>query len=465
MTTQYRLNSLFSSVALSDFPYLNHSKTTFKPPAAYTIIDSTNVTEDEKYIFDMFLTALNVEPDSVDNYGSATYNNDVFSYHCPAHLGLKDAQLGMMIGREDETHKKSSLFIPCVVEQKVTRAGKREITINSYSLNGTPIKLTEQMDNDGKGTGKFFCTLEYTDGYEDYIFMFPILLDKKIEYTKEDINKAWKDGNFGSVLKEFGAGNGRRLWLKSNKAFTTLFAEKTFPRAGVLILARNAKYNVTQANEAKGIKNDIHEVDWEIIATSHPQLWVQYYNRESKTMAMTTLETATNIQFSSATKKNEGYNWFNDAIKQAKKKAEKPEARLTQTELDLIDGCYNEVVMIHIVSPSAMKIEHTPVNTVSNIVDRILPKIAAYPHLKLVAEELELGKGALPTTPVTVSPVFAGVSEKEAYDSLFQHRPSVPTQKPVDYDTTADEFLGSKDLVDSVKDKLDMHDDNDPLSF
>lgn len=375
------------------------------------MITCENVTAEEQYIFDLFLSALEISPDDIDNYGMASYQNDVFKGHCPAFFGVRDGQMGLLIGVQNGKFGTSDLFIPCEVEQMEVQHGRKMLKEWVYTLNGSPIKLNEQVDNEGKPTGKFYVSLEHRDEYEEYIFTFPFLIDKSRNYTNVEINKAFKTGEFQTIVREFGTSGGR-IWLSANKAFIPSFKDNCFPKAGVLLLARNGAIKITPAGSHVNIKSDIAQSDWEIVSTSHPELLVQYFDKE-KNQQFITLGEATNLQFTSASVNNEGYTW------------------LVNKGLD----SYNDLVLIHIVEPSKIKIENTPVNTVTNVLPRVRMKIQQYPHMLAALENVDDNVFEAGVMSGVVNKVIVPtkarptrqVTEEEAANDLFPNYPVSPS--------------------------------------
>lgn len=413
MANEYRLSSIFQSIANSDFPYENPDNVYESGKAVKVVIDAFNVSDEEKYIFDIFLRALEIDPDEVNNYGVATYENDVFRGHCPAFFGIRNTEeyglkMGLVIGSTNDKFGITDIFVPCEVEREEVKRGKTKTWEYVYTLNGTPVVLNEQKDNKGVGLGKYFLTLQYTDideesGYrEDYEFSFPFLINQKREFAKNEVYQLFYNGKFEEALREFGTGGGGKIWLSSNKAFIPLFKEKRFPKDGVLLIATNGQYKFTAAGSHPNIASDIHQVNWQIVATSHPELLVQYQNSD-KQWELCTLAEATDLQFTNAQVKNEGYTWLIDKVSKAKGKLN-PDGSIpptmSQVDVELVERMlYTEYVLIHIVEPSNIKIENSPVNTVTDIIDRAMIKVKPYPHLMPSMQEVaHTFRKALPAT-------------------------------------------------------------------
>jgi hypothetical protein len=359
MVSSIRLSNLFQSVANSDYPYIHNQYSINSGNRVKTLVLPENVEETELYQFNMFLSAIEIKPTDINNMGFAYYSNDVFNYHSPCYLGLRDGQLGLLIGTTTDRFniETQDLFIPCEVDQVEKKRGKKTVTEFEYTINGTPIELIEQVDNEGKGTGKFYINLEYVEDLKTINFSFPFLVDKKANYQPSDIIKFWRSGKFADVCRDVNQRNSR-LWIECNKAFVPSFQSKSFPRGGILLLVKNGAIKITPAGTYENIKSDIVQSSWEIIASSHPELIINWKN-SNKEYEYITLADATDIQFTSAMVKNEGYTWL-----------------VNNTYFD------NQIMLIHIVEPSAIKITNSPVNTVTALEPRILAKIATFPHLQ-----------------------------------------------------------------------------------
>lgn len=371
--TVYKLTSLFASAANADFPYIHRESTLTSSNTTRTLLTHSNVTSEELAIYGQFLEAIELKGlESHLNFGFSSYNhNDVFKGNCPAYFGIKkdvetgELTMGLMLGVDSEQLNAKSEFIPCEIEKALVKRGKREVEEYQYTLNGCLVEMREMLDNDGKGLGKFYLQVEHIDG--NY-FTFPFLLDKKQELTSEQIQKSWKEGTFQTSLKELGFSGSGRLWIQSNKAFFPAFKSKTFPKEGVMFLAKNGKLKITEAGSHPNIKDDIIQTDWEILVSSHPELIIQHYSKEVNGFVNKVLSDATNIQFTSAKLNNQGYSFIvENGIRE-----------------------YNDVVLIHIVCANYSKIEHSPVNTVSKLPERILHKIRSYPEMLAVYREYNL---------------------------------------------------------------------------
>jgi hypothetical protein len=355
MSSIIRLSNLFKSVASSEYPYQFEQFTKTSGNRNYTHIKPQNVDDTEFYTFTQFLSTIEIAPDEVDNLGSASYQNDVFQYHSPVYFGLRNGELGLLIG-STRFENATDIFVKCEVEEVEKQHGKKKLKVWEYTLNGTPIELYEPVDNEGKPTGKFYISIDFHDELDDIKFIFPFAIDKKGNFTPEDIRKAWKTGKFSDVCRDLDAVSSR-IWIEANKAFIPSFESNQFPKGGVLILAKNGDIKVTPAGTSEKIKSDIVQSNWTIVATSHPELVVQFKNKE-KQFEFTCLGDATDIQFTSAQFNNEGFTWLER------------------------NTCFSEqMVLIHIVEPSRLKITNTPVNTVTAYEQRVLAKIVRFPHL------------------------------------------------------------------------------------
>jgi hypothetical protein len=413
MANLYRLQEIFKSIQDSDTPYIHADYAINKTNGVAVLVNPNIIEPTEGYIFSHFLTALEVDVSIVDNFGFASYEDDKFSGHCPAWFGIRDDKMGLVIGAASEKFNSTDIFIPCEVEEKeIDNGGKKKIKKWVYTLNGTPIDLIEGLDNDNKPTGKFYIQLVHHDEYDEYVFTFPFLIKKKdedgneIKYTSIDINKAWKTGEFSSILRTFGSG-GSNVWLSVNKAFTMAFKDGSFPKGGVFILAKNGKYKFTPAGSHPNIKNDIHQADWSIVATSHPEMLVQYFDKE-KNQHIVSLADATNIQFGNAKFNNEGYNWLDNYRKKSG-----------------ADG-YNNMVLLHIIEP-AKNMEHTPVNTCTNIYPRIQNKLRQSPHLLAIVDTTNMQTGILPNGVRTAHSIAEYQQAKEDLTMTdYPTRPQVP---------------------------------------
>lgn len=319
----------------------------------------SQVTQMENQIFDNFLMALDINPEDVDiNYGMASYaDGDVFKGHCPVYFGMYHGEMGLLIGVENRQFKASSLFIPCDVSEEEVKHGKRTVKEWIYTLNGAPLKLEERLDNEGKSSGKFYLSINHQIDSDEFNFSFPFLVDKfQGEKSPEEIKKVFKSGAFSTILKDLGMST--RIWIAANKAFIPSFRDKSFPEKGILLLVNEGVIKVTPAGSHPNIKTDIVQSQWKIISTSHPELLIQYFGSD-KLQQIDSLGNCNYIQFTQASQNNEGYTWLvSKGVRE-----------------------YNDFALIHIVSPSHMKLEHTPVNTLTNLVVRMKAKMGAYPHM------------------------------------------------------------------------------------
>lgn len=395
MVTSIRLSNLFQSVANSDYPYIHEDVSIKSGNRVRTLLLPENVDDTELYEFSSFLSAIEVSLENVSNFGFASYSNDVFNYHSPCYLGLRDGQLGLLIGSSSQQFdfEVTDLFIPCEVEQVEKKRGKKTVVEYEYTINGAPIQLLEQVDNDGNGTGKFYISLEHIDDEgETTNYSFPFVLDKKANHQPNDIVKYWRAGKFADVCRDLDQRN-LRLWIESNKAFVPAFQNKQFPKCGVLLLVKNGAIKITPTGTYENVTNDIVQSNWEIVSTSHPELIINWKN-QNKEYELITLGDATDIQFTSAKVKNEGYTWLVNNV------------------------CYEDQLhLIHIVSPSAVKMTNTPVNTLTALEPRIMAKIGAYPHMMEVYKALSTTSAKL--LNATTSPVVTSVV-REATDADYE---------------------------------------------
>jgi len=369
--TTIKLTNLFSSVASSDYPYDHQSYCLGEPgsKSCRVVIVPDNVSEDEQETFEMFLEALEISPESLNNYGIASYKEDVFTWHSPVYMGLlkqedDSLQMGLMIG-SDSGEQYQSIFVPVNCQEEEVTKGRKTVKKMVYTANGSVLKLEPILDEKKEKTGKFELSLEHiTDDGDEYSFVLPFLIRKDDEFDAALIEGNWKTGTFHFCLREFGSG-GSRNFIASNKAFTTSFENKTFPKSGVMLLCAEGQIKITEAGSHENITSTIVQSQWKILGSSHPELLIEHKNRD-KEMETLSLGEATDIQFTSADKNNEGYTWL---LKKGYR-------------------AYDGLVLIHIVKPSDRNIKHTPVNTCTNISSRIRMKIGDYPNLVEIFESL-----------------------------------------------------------------------------
>ena len=372
--TTIKLTNLFSSVASSDYPY-NHQSYCLGEPGSKqcrVVIIPDNISDDERETFEMFLEAVEISPESLNNYGIASYKEDVFTWHSPVYMGLlkredESLQMGLMIGFNfGESYQ--SIFVPVVCQEEEVTKGKKTVKKMVYSANGSVLKLEPILDEKKEKTGKFELSLEYiTDDGDEYSFVFPFLIRKDGEFDADLIEGNWKSGTFEFCLREFGSGGASRFFIASNKAFTSSFENKTFPKSGVMLLCAEGQIKITEAGSHENITTTITQSQWKILGSSHPDLLIEHKNKQ-KEMETITLGEATDVQFTSADKNNEGYTWL---LKKGYRS-------------------YDGLVLIHIVKPSDRNVKHTPVNTCTNISSRIAMKIVDYPNLVEIFESLAM---------------------------------------------------------------------------
>jgi hypothetical protein len=394
---QISVSSIFQSIQQSETPYVFPHLTTTNADKQYLKVTNENTTVEEREKFGIFLKALGVPTESVTDYGVATYTDGVFSGFSPCFFGLREGKMGLLIGslsRPSDKVESQELFIPCEVIEEERKEGKKSLLKWCYYLNEAEVHLSQRTDSEGKPSGKFVLKVQtQTDDYSEYDFSFPFLIDKSKEWAANEVIQLFKTGQFKSFCREFGTGSSR-IWLSSNKAFTDLFRANIFPKEGVLILSKKGVTKVTPANPAKNITSDIYQSDWEILTTSHPHLPVRYEIKKEWKDCL--LGEATNIQFTSATKNNEGYTKLNQLVGS--------------------EGTYSELALIHIVR-RAETVTHTPVNTVSTIKSLMLMKAARYPELKEIINSHDVFD-------------FAAINAAKTEDDLFPNYPTQPQIKP-----------------------------------
>lgn len=397
--TTIKLTNLFSSVASSDYPYDHQSYCLGEPGSKQcrVVIVPDNVSKDEQETFEMFLEALEIAPDSLNNYGIASYKEDVFTWHSPVYMGLLKQeddflQMGLMIG-SDSGDNYQSIFVPVVCQEEEVTTRKKTVKKMVYTANGSVLKLEPILDEKKEKTGKFELSLEYiTDDGDEYSFVFPFLIRKDDEFDAALIEGNWKSGTFQFCLREFGSGGSSRFFIASNKAFTSSFENKTFPKSGVMLLCAEGQIKITEPGSHEKITSTIVQSQWKILGVSHPDLSIEYKNRD-KEMETISLVEATDIQFTSADKNNEGYTWL---LKKGYR-------------------AYDGLVLIHIVKPSDRNITHTPVNTCTNISSRIRMKIADYPNLVEIFESL-----AMPAPKQLSAAIFTDNYDGDSYTNLSE---------------------------------------------
>lgn len=360
MASIYSLSNIFQSVASSEFPYQNRSYTYINTNANVKkcLITADNVNQQELYLFSVFLNAIEMAAEDLNNFGFATYTDGVFTGFAPGFFGINnDGVMGLVLGSKSKQTfngvTPSEVFIPCEVELQKVPNGKKTIEKYVYMLNGTPIELVEKVDNNGKGTDKYYIALNTTDANIDYTFTFPFLIDKTIGFKPGQIMEAWRGGYFIDCLRKFGSGS-KNIWLQSNKAFTRHFEAKSFPAKGITIIAKAGELKFTPAGAYENVKSDIWKSCWQIVASSHPELLVRYFDKKEE--LYTTLGESNRIEFSSAKTNNEGYKFF----------------------IDKGVDSYQGVVVIRIVSASRINLEHSPVNTCTNNPEMMLDVINTY---------------------------------------------------------------------------------------
>lgn len=400
-----QIGNIFSSVHLSDSPWIFPQLTSGNIASQRMYVTTENVNPNELETFKLFLKELGVPLESLNNFGVASYKNGVFAGHSPAFFGLKEGQPGLVLGTANSTGDYSDLFIPCEVVEEERQEGRKKVMKWCYYLNETELFIEEKLTPDNKPTGKHFLKIKtQTPDLVDVEFSFPFLIDKKREFAGNEVNLLFKTGKFAEVCREFGTGSSK-VWIQSNKAFTKLFEAKKFPSEGILILAQNGITKVTPAGSHPNITSDIDQSDWEIVSVSHPDLLIDY--EVKKEWFQAALADVTNIQFTSAERNNEGYTWLNQRVGR--------------------EGQYDGLVLLHIVKPSGLNVKHTPVNTVTNILPLMKVKAARYPEMQKFINE-----GANTYTPIMIE---SAPSDFTA-DNLYQPMPdTIRTPETVEVPT------------------------------
>jgi hypothetical protein len=381
------------SSSSSDFPYLPvNSRFTFaNGDYVKTILTPENVNEKSLNIFHKFLEAIDIDNQSISNFGFAGYYKDVPRGNCPVYMGTRDGVLGILIGASLDGTDYTDKFIPVTTSTELVQKGRKQNEELVYRVNGAPIKLKER-EKDGVGTGRYYIAVDYADDDgSEYVFTFPFLLIKKdVPYNSNEILANWKSGNFSSVVRSLDEKNSStRIWIEANKAFINNFKDMNFPQDGVLILAKNGKFKTIEAGSHPAITSTFSKTEWEIITTSHPELLIQY-RIKGKEFDLCSLGDATNISFSSAKMSNEGYSWL----------------------CNLEETTWNNVVLIHIVEHNRVNIEHIPVNTLTALPNRIKMKISSYPHMVEAYRPFDPNKVVMPALSMSSSLITTLPAEK-----------------------------------------------------
>ena len=333
---------------------------------------------------------------SLNNLGLAKLSKGVL-YHCLGYFGLKlndagEYVMGLELGYHDD-NKYSSVFVPCKIEKNERVIGNsKKITTYDYSLNGWKIELIKpnvELD-------KYYIHLTVLDTpktYQDkdgndvdesdldeadlrFEYTFPLLVNKN---SKDDIKKFWSVGKFQECLREFGK---FKVYGQTNKLFIDLFSSDKFPKEGVALLCNNGVKRVALAGSHPKITKDIHSANWEIVATSHPELLVRVSTDYVQ------LGDVTDIQFTNANNGNEGYKF-------------------------LSDDTYSDYVLIHIVGKNASNITHTPTNIVAANPKHILSVLEKFPNFVATVDKyISLPS---PSTVVAKLPakVVSGIAPKQ----------------------------------------------------
>lgn len=379
-----KLFDLFQSVKSSEAPYIYDHLTSGNTANLRMMVTQENTTEKEREIFKIFCDALSIGIEQLDNYGSASYKNGVFVYHSPVYFGKNaDDELGLLIGSETFDGQYSSLFIPCVQGTKQVTKGKKTIEQASYSLNENEIELIEVIDQQtNKPTGKNYLKIStISDEGNEIDFQFPFLVDKKRQFKEGEISQLFKSGNFAEAVRQFGSGTSR-IWAISNFAFRKLFEAKKFPAEGIYLLCKNGKLKFTPEGQY-GFTSDCTQSDWEIVATSHPDIVVQYQGKRdelgNKQLFEIPLAEVTNINFTDAKTSNEGFSYVNTRFG--------VESSFSDGLRPNTDMMIDQLALIKIVSPSARNIAHSPVNTCTTLKPYMLGQLVA-----LGNKYIQLGK-------------------------------------------------------------------------
>jgi hypothetical protein len=389
--TKYNLSGIFGTLNDSDTPDIYPQNTTNKGNTSYVTVSSEILTDADIYTFSMFCETVGIEIDELLNFGTATYVDDVFKGHCPAFLGRcedeKGEYIGLKIGSDAGEYKAPILRVFTEIKEETIGKKKRERLV--YVVNDSCLlDLTEGEDNEGKRTGKYYCSVSNDEGD---IFTFPIMLDKKLLEDQDPaiVIRSWRDGSILSLMKKFGTG-GSNVWGTLNKMFIPRFIDNTFPKSGVFILVEAGVIKTTLAGSHPNVTSDIVQPEWKVIACSHPDMIVQHKDI-TKEFVDITLGEVTVIQGSAAANNNECNSWL-------------------VNNFHTYDG---GVVLLHVVR-AAQTIKNTPINTVTALPNKIERKISMYPELLATYKE-KTGK-INTTAQLAIAP--AKVSDSDAVDSL-----------------------------------------------
>lgn len=443
MANFVKLNSIFSSLESSSFPYENEQYiiSQYQDKGSFFVkilVNNENISIDEFNVFNLFLKALNIET-ILDNYGIATYNlsDSTFLGNCPAFFGIKTNTNpetgeityipGVQIGVTNEKFDSTSIFIECICEQIQVSRGKSTKLEWCYVLNDAELYLKENIDQAGMGTGKFYLYVKHSDeNGDEWEFSFPYLLDKKIkiyedkqnnnivvvkenfenyddlrDLTPQDINRLWKNGRFFELLRPFLSGStssgGSRLWATVNQMFQSIINADEFPKEGIYFLAHNPQMIITPSGTYEGISSDIISVEWEVIETSHPDLQIQIKNKE-KIFENFDLRLVTNLKFSNAKKNNEGFNVVFQAVQQGNYEQFQQENGVIRKKVTP-----NMVCLIHIIRPNDTNKLHIPVNSCLRIYQVAKAKleglVSKFPNKRYMLETLEKYKNQMISKP------------------------------------------------------------------
>ena len=269
--------------------------------------------ESEKELYSKFIEAVGItEP--INNYGVATYERatNLGVSHVPVWLGkeAETSKIGLLIGAETSTEgiQTNSVFVPITV----TGTEKKGKTVYEYSIGESKIELTESQQDNKTYYG---LVLKYDDGDDTYTFSLPNLIKKELKESGQ-IKQLFRSGRLDEAVKDFSSG-GSAVFLRAADAFYEHFLAKTFPEDGVFLLATDGRMSVIPAHIWNS-SSDIITSQWRILAVSHPEMEVTYKIKNKATNKkeafVDVLENAYSIQFSSASKNNEAFNFFVDNI-------------------------------------------------------------------------------------------------------------------------------------------------------
>lgn len=365
------------------------------------VVLASRLPEHYQYMVGVLEESLNTR---FENLGLAKLNNGQV-FHCLAYFGIKindagESVMGLQIGYDSDNW--SSVFLPCGVSksEKVVGNNKKIISYD-YTLNGWKIDLIRpNLESD-----KYYIHLTVYDTPKPYIdengveqmedeldeadarfeYSFPFLLSKD---SKEDVKKLWNTGKFQECLREFGK---FKIYSQANKLFTSLFESNKFPKEGVAFICHNGAKRIALAGSHPKITKDIYSSNWEIAATSHPELLVNVGTD------VISLGDVTDIQFTNANNGNEGYKF-----------------------LENVDGVHKDYVVIHFVTKNSKNPAHMPVNVVAVHPTHILQILEKFPTLVETANKyLTLPSSNVTNKPPKTAKLVEIVEDEELDDILF----------------------------------------------